>query len=102
MQSRRPAAKAATKSRTKPSSGYWLLHDARARFSELARLVRSEGQHVTERGRDAVDVVAAEEFRRLKGNQTGQALIDAIQSSPYHDTDIEPSRAPLPVRDVPL
>src|ERR1700720_830752 len=87
----------------KPRSGYWLLQDAKARFSELVRKVRSEGpQHVTVHGRDEVVVIAAEEFRRLKGSHTGKALIDAIQSSPYRDVNIEPARMPLPVRDVSL
>jgi antitoxin (DNA-binding transcriptional repressor) of toxin-antitoxin stability system len=37
--------------------GYWLLQDAKARFSELVRRVRSEGpQHVTVHGRDEVDI----------------------------------------------
>jgi hypothetical protein len=66
-------------------------------------LVRSEGpQHVTVHGRDEVVVVAAEEFRRLKGNRTGQALIDAMQASPHRDIDIEPPRAPMPVREASL
>jgi prevent-host-death family protein len=89
----------------KPKSppGHWLLQDAKARFSELVRKVRSEGpQHVTVHGRDEVVVIAAEEFRRLKGDITGRALIDAIQASPYRDIDIEPGRAPMPVRDVTL
>lgn len=47
------------------------------------RKVRSERpQHVTVHGRDEIVVVAAEEFRRLKGSRSGQTLIDAIQSSP--------------------
>ncbi|MGO9848658.1 MAG: type II toxin-antitoxin system Phd/YefM family antitoxin, partial [Methylocella sp.] len=63
--------------------GHWLLQDAKARFSELVRRVRSEGpQHVTVHGRAEVVVIAAEEFRRLKGAATGQALIDALQASP--------------------
>jgi prevent-host-death family protein len=83
--------------------GHWLLQDAKARFSELVRKVRSEGpQHVTVHGRDEVVVIAAEEFRRLKGSATGRALIDALQSSPYRDIDIESERAPMPVRDVSL
>jgi len=66
--------------------GYWLLQDAKARFSELVRRVRSEGpQHVTVHGRDEVVVLSAEEFRRLKELQTGAALIEAIQASPYRD-----------------
>jgi len=83
--------------------GYWLLQDAKARFSELVRRVRSEGpQHVTVHGRDEVVVLSAEEFRRLKGVQTGAALIEAIQASPYRDLEIEPSRTAMPVRDVHL
>lgn len=90
-------------SRPSRPSGHWLLQDAKARFSELVRKVRSEGpQHVTVHGRDEVVVIAAEDFRRLKGSHTGQALIDAIQSSPCRNTVIEPTRMSLPVRDVSL
>jgi prevent-host-death family protein len=84
-------------------AGYWLLQDAKARFSELVRRVRSDGpQHVTVHGRDEVVVIAAEEFRRLKGDLTGHALVAAMQASPHRDIDIEPRRAPMPVRDVAL
>src|SRR3954451_17042888 len=52
-----------------PQSGHWALQDAKARFSELVRRVRDEGpQHVTLHGRDEVVVIAAEEFRRLRGD----------------------------------
>jgi prevent-host-death family protein len=79
------------------------LQDAKSRFSELVRRVRSEGpQHVTVHGRDEVVVIAAEEFRRLKGDLTGEVLIAAMQASPYRDTDIEPRRTPMPVREVTL
>ncbi|HLH97314.1 MAG TPA: type II toxin-antitoxin system Phd/YefM family antitoxin [Xanthobacteraceae bacterium] len=83
--------------------GRWLLQDAKARFSELVRRVRAEGpQHVTVHGRDEVVVLAAEEFRRLKGDLTGEALVAAVQASPHRDIDIEPRRARMPVRDVSL
>lgn len=83
--------------------GRWLLQDAKARFSELVRRVRSEGpQHVTVRGRDEVVIVSAEEFARLKGDRTGEALIAVLQASPYRDVDIEPARVRSPVRDVAL
>jgi prevent-host-death family protein len=89
--------------KTPRAPGSWLLHDAKARFSELVRRVRIEGpQHVTVHGRDEVVVLSAEEFRRLKGEQTGAALIEAIQSSPYRDLDIEPGRVAMSVRDVDL
>ncbi len=86
-----------------PHPDRWLLQDAKARFSELVRRVHSEGpQHVTVHGRDEVVVVSAEEFRRLKGDLTGEALIAAMQASPAREIDIEPRRTPLPVRDVTL
>src|SRR5271157_2861801 len=93
------------KSSPKPKRlpGPWRLQDAKARFSELVRRARSEGpQHVTVRGRDEVVVIAADEFRRLKGERTGEALIAAMQSSPHRDIDIEPRRERLLVRDVAL
>ncbi len=84
-------------------SGHWLLQDAKARFSELVRRVRSEGpQRVTVHGRDEVVVISAEEFRRLKGDLTGESLIAAMQASPHRDIDIEPGRAPMPVREISL
>jgi prevent-host-death family protein len=89
--------------RRNPKAGHWLLQDAKARFSELVRRVRSEGpQRVTVHGRDEVVVISAEEFRRLKGDPTGEALIAAMQASPYRDIDIEPRRTPMPVREVVL
>jgi prevent-host-death family protein len=82
-------------------SGQWLLQDAKARFSELVRRVRSEGpQRVTVHGRDEVVVISAEEFRRLKGDLTGASLIAAMQASPHRDIELEPGRSPMPVREV--
>jgi prevent-host-death family protein len=79
------------------------LQDAKARFSELVRRARSEGpQHVTVHGREEVVIISAEDFRRLKGTQTGKALIAAMQASPDWDFDIEPRRVRSPVRDVVL
>jgi prevent-host-death family protein len=83
--------------------GHWLLQDAKARFSELVRRARSEGpQHVTVHGRDEVVVIATEEFHRLQGDRSGQALIDVMQASPYRDIALEPPRTLMPVRDVNL
>ena len=53
--------------------GHWLLQDAKARFSELVRRVRSEGpQHVTVHGRDEVVVIAAEGFAASKAVSRGK------------------------------
>lgn len=85
------------------SAARWRLQDAKARFSELVRRVRSEGpQLVTVHGRDEVVVISVDEFHRLKGDLTGAALISAAQASPFRDVEIEPRREPMPVRDVHL
>jgi len=86
-----------------PAAGRWTLRDAKAKLSEVIKRVHSEGpQRVSVRGEREVVIVAAEEYRRLKGHASGQALIDALASSPLRDVDFdrEPYRAP--VRDVEL
>lgn len=51
--------------------GGWKLEDAKARFSEVVRRAQSEGpQRVSVRGRDAVVVIAADEFYRLQPRST--------------------------------
>jgi prevent-host-death family protein len=91
------------KNSSNPPRSRWRLQDAKARFSELVRLAHIEGpQHVTLHGRDAVVVVDADEFLRLKGERTGQLLVDALQASPYRKIEIEPRRSAMPVRDVTL
>src|SRR5271165_981521 len=48
--------------------GRWLLQDAKARFSELVRRVRSEGpQHVTVHGRDEGVAVSRHRHRAAAG-----------------------------------
>jgi prevent-host-death family protein len=93
----------ATPRRARIASGPWVLADAKAKFSQLVRTVHREGpQRVTVHGRDEVVVIAADEFRRLKGSPSGQALIDALQASPHRKIDITATRARMPVRNVSL
>jgi prevent-host-death family protein len=48
-----------------PKSRTWQLHEAKARFSELFRLVRAEGpQRVVKAHGEAVVIIAAEDFDR--------------------------------------
>lgn len=102
-QSKSRTSKARRRAAAKHGPGYWVLQDAKARFSELVRRVRSEGpQHVTVHGRDEVVVVAAEEYMRLTGRPSGKALVEALRSMPYPEIDLEPRREQLPVRDVSL
>jgi prevent-host-death family protein len=87
----------------RPPRSRWRLQDAKARFSELVRLAHSDGpQHVTLHGRDAVVVVDADEFNRLKGARSGELLVEALQASPHRKIEIEPRRSAMPVRPVKL
>ena len=80
---------------------HWHLHDAKAKFSELVRRVRSEGpQHVTVHGRDEVVVISAEDFRNFNSGASGQLIVNAMQASPFREIDLEPQGFPMPVREV--
>lgn len=75
-------------------NGHWALQDAKARFSELVRKAKTEGpQRITIHGREEVVVVSVEEYRRVKGPATGQALIDVLQDAPLDDVQLD--RKPL-------
>ena len=86
-----------------PARRRWRLQDAKARLSELVRMAHRDGpQYVTLHGRDAVVVVDADEFNRLKGKRTGELLIEALQAAPHRQVEIEPRRSAMPVRAVRL
>lgn len=68
----------------------WKLEDAKARFSEVVRRARAEGaQRVTVRGKDAVVVIAAEEYEPLKADtRTGADLAAFLQTTGISELDI--------------
>ena len=83
--------------------GLWALQDAKARFSEVVRKAKTEGpQRITVHGREEVIVVSVEEYRRVKGEQTGQALVQVLQDSPLRDITIDHDPTYAPVRGVDL
>jgi prevent-host-death family protein len=62
----------------------WQLQAAKQRFSELVERAQQEGpQVVTKHGREAVVVVSAEEYRRLKGREDD--LVDFLRAGPDLD-----------------
>lgn len=62
----------------------WQLHDAKARFSELFRRVRSDGpQRVVKQRGEAVVVIPAEEFDRgLDRSMQPASLVEFFRSAP--------------------
>jgi prevent-host-death family protein len=62
----------------------WQLHDAKARFSELFRRVRTEGpQRVVKQRGEAVVIVPAEDFDRASETaRQPNSLLEFFQSAP--------------------
>lgn len=88
-----------------PTLRTWKLQDAKARFSELVRTVRTEGpQRVTVHGRDAVVVLSAEEYAKLATPPAPERpnLREFLLNSPLRDLDFEFPSVRSPVRDVDL
>jgi len=77
-----------------PRKKSWQLQTAKACFSELFRKARAEGpQWVTRQGKDAVVVVAAEEFQRLKARaRQPESLVDFFAKSPLAGANLDLDR----------
>lgn len=86
------------------SSQAWQLQDAKARFSELFRIVRSRGpQWVTRQGKEAVVMVSVEQFDKLIKKQTEpKSLIDFFANSPLVGSGIKFERKADYGRDIRL
>lgn len=79
----------------KTAKHYWQLQTAKARFSELFRRARSEGpQYVTRQGKEAVVVLPAEEFERLKRRPRKTSLVQFFAESPLVGSGIDLERKP--------
>jgi hypothetical protein len=68
---------------------HWQLQDAKARFSELVKMAKSDGpQIITYHGVDAAVILSIEDFRQLEGN--GPDLKEFLLSGPkLSDADID-------------
>jgi antitoxin Phd len=78
----------------------WQLQAAKQHFSELVERARRDGpQMVTKHGKEAVVVVSAEEYHRLRGGEPN--LVEFIRSAPDFDA-LDLGRAADHGRDVDL
>ena len=93
--------KSPRKPRAKPS---WQLQTAKAKFSELFRRARTEGpQWVTRQDKEAVVVLPAEEFERLKArSRQARNLVEFFAESPLAKAEIDFERQPDYGRTVEL
>lgn len=72
----------------------WQLQEAKARFSEVFRLARERGaQRVTKHGREAVVILAAEEYARLARSETRKgSFAEFFAASPLRGSGIDLER----------
>jgi prevent-host-death family protein len=92
-----------TAARAAALPGHWALQDAKARFSEVVRKAKTEGpQKITVHGREEVVVVSVEEYRRVKGEPTGEVLVKVMQDPRVRGLRIERVSFRARVRDVKL
>jgi len=77
----------------------WQLQEAKSRFSELVSRTLTEGpQLVTRRGAEAVVVIAASDYRRLRA---GPSLMAVLNAAPRGEA-LDISRSAEPVRALEL
>ncbi len=77
----------------------WKLADAKNRFSEVVRLALSGEPQRVERRDDAVIIIDADEFERLKGKRPD--FIQYLSDGPdLSELDLERDRTPM--RDLDL
>ncbi len=77
----------------------WKLEDAKARFSEVVRLARSEGpQRVSVRGKDAVVIMSVEELERLAPRAPLVPLVAFLEGLKLNDLELV--REPDHRRDI--
>ena len=81
----------------------WKLQDAKAHFSRVVREALEMGpQRVTVHGKEAVVILAAEDYRRLAPAAAQPSLHALLSRSPLRDLDFELGSVRSPVRDVEL
>jgi prevent-host-death family protein len=66
----------------------WQLQEAKAKFSKLVQKAIDEGpQTVTRHGKEAVVVLSAAEYEKLRGKEP--TLLEVIMSGPEGDLELE-------------
>ena len=92
----------ASKATPKIPTESWQIQSAKARFSEVFRRARAEGpQRITRQGKEAVVMVAEEQFERLVGkSRQPRSLVEFLRNSPLRGVNLE--RDPDPGRDIDL
>ena len=82
----------------------WALQDAKARFSEVFRLARTEGpQRITRQGKEAVVMISDEQYDSLivKSRQP-KSIVQFFRQSPLFGVELDLERDKDAGRDIEL
>ena len=98
------ASQPATRGARKGPGRDWQLQTAKAKFSELFRLARTEGpQHITRQGKEGVVIISDEQYGRLVAkSRQAKSIVQFFRESPLAGVDLDWTRDPDQDRDIEL
>ena len=100
------AVKKATKpvDRAETAGESWQLQAAKARFSEVFRLARTEGpQRITRQGKEGVVMISDQEYARLVAkSRQSKSIVQFFRDSPLMGADLNLERDRDMGRDLEL
>jgi antitoxin Phd len=82
----------------------WQLQTAKARFSEVFRLARTEGpQRITRQGKEGVVMISDEQYQQLAGrSHQPKSLVQFFRESPLVGVELDLERDKNEGRDIEL
>jgi antitoxin Phd len=89
---------------TKTARVKWQVQTAKARFSEVFRLARTEGpQHITRQGKEGVVMISDEQYDRLVGkSRQPKSIVQFFRESPLVGIELDLERDKDTGRDIEL
>jgi antitoxin Phd len=87
-----------------PERHPWQLQTAKARFSEVFRLARTEGpQRITRQGKEGVVMISDEQYHQLAGrSHQPKSLVQFFRESPLVGVELDLERDKDEGRDIEL
>jgi antitoxin Phd len=89
---------------TKKAQVDWQVQTAKAKFSEVFRLARTEGpQRITRQGKEGVVMISEEQYNRLTArSRQPKSIVQFFRESPLMGVDLNLERDQDPGRDLEL
>jgi antitoxin Phd len=89
---------------TKTARVNWQVQSAKARFSEVFRLARTEGpQHITRQGKEGVVMISDEQYDRLVAkSRQPKSIVQFFRESPLVGVELDLERDKDTGRDIEL